>query len=210
MNRIKELRERAGLSQRALAKKLGISHVSVSLWENGKSVPNGESLLNLSYILQASVDELLGLPTYKITASEHRVLPLLGSISAGTPLEAVEILDHIEVPGNLADKYPDAFVLQVTGDSMDKVIPDGAYVVVTPDVEPAPHSIVAACVNGYEATIKRYYKLPSGTVVLSPESHNPQHVEYVVHPPSRDEDDQTAYEEGVHVLGRVVYVFSLI
>ena len=58
---IKSLRETAGLSQSALAKRLGVTRSSVNAWEMGISVPSTQSLVQLAQIFDISTDYLLGL-----------------------------------------------------------------------------------------------------------------------------------------------------
>lgn len=60
MNRIKEIRERKGLSQKFIALSLGVKAPSVYEWENGKSNPSVDNLLALADLMLVSVDELLG------------------------------------------------------------------------------------------------------------------------------------------------------
>lgn len=63
MNRIKEARTAAGLSQKYVAFALGVAGPSVSNWENGKTQPTPENLKALSNLLGVSVDYLLGVDT---------------------------------------------------------------------------------------------------------------------------------------------------
>lgn len=58
---LKRLRDRAGLSQAELAKKLKISQKSISKYECGYMRPSYEVLLAMSSIFGVSVDYLLGL-----------------------------------------------------------------------------------------------------------------------------------------------------
>ena len=58
--RIKELREKQNLTQSSLAKKLNITRSAVNAWEMGISIPNVEKLVELSSLLNVSVDYLLG------------------------------------------------------------------------------------------------------------------------------------------------------
>lgn len=57
--KIQYYRKRAGLSQEALAAKLGLSRQSVSKWETGESQPETAKLAALSAALGVSVDRLL-------------------------------------------------------------------------------------------------------------------------------------------------------
>lgn len=57
---IKSLRKSNGLSQEQLADKMHVVRQTVSKWERGLSVPDSDSLIKLSEILQTSVSVLLG------------------------------------------------------------------------------------------------------------------------------------------------------
>ena len=57
-----ELRTRSGLSQDDLAEKVFVTRQAVSRWENGKTVPNTETLKLLSKIFNVSINTLLGSP----------------------------------------------------------------------------------------------------------------------------------------------------
>ena len=57
---IKSLRKQNGLSQEQLANKMHVVRQTVSKWERGLSVPDSDSLINLSEILHTSVSVLLG------------------------------------------------------------------------------------------------------------------------------------------------------
>ena len=58
--RLKELRQKHGLSQKDVANKLGISPSVVSGYETGERTPSTENLLALSYLYKCSTDYLLG------------------------------------------------------------------------------------------------------------------------------------------------------
>ena len=59
--RIKTLREQAGMSQEKLAKRLGITRSSVNAWEMGISTPSTQYIAELAGLFQVSADYLLGL-----------------------------------------------------------------------------------------------------------------------------------------------------
>jgi repressor LexA len=85
------------------------------------------------------------------------VLPLLGRIAAGQPIEAVENPETI----SLADfvKSKEVFVLEVRGESMqDEHILDGDYVLVEKTRTAHNGDIVVALVDQNDATLKRLYR----------------------------------------------------
>ena len=57
--RLKDARVKAGLTQEQVAEKAMVSRQTISNWENGKSLPDIISIMNLSDLYQISLDELL-------------------------------------------------------------------------------------------------------------------------------------------------------
>jgi transcriptional regulator with XRE-family HTH domain len=57
--KLKEARVNAGLTQEQLAQKIMVSRQTISNWENGKSLPDIISIMNLSDLYQISLDDLL-------------------------------------------------------------------------------------------------------------------------------------------------------
>ena len=66
--RLKLLREKAGLSQRAFASIMGVSQPTVTRWESGKAEMSGQRLQEAARLLNCTPDDLLGVrkaaPTY--------------------------------------------------------------------------------------------------------------------------------------------------
>lgn len=58
--RLKELREKAGLSQNALAKQLGFAQSTVGMWESGKNKPEYDTLTQIADFFNVSTDYLTG------------------------------------------------------------------------------------------------------------------------------------------------------
>jgi len=87
-------------------------------------------------------------------------LPLMGTIAAGSPLEAVRSEEEVPVPADMVPRGgKPAYVLRVRGDSMiDEQIRDGDLVVVEERPQARDGETVVALVDGYEATLKRMYR----------------------------------------------------
>jgi repressor LexA len=89
---------------------------------------------------------------------ELHALPIVGSVAAGAPIEAVEQGESISVPSEMRGRG-DCFVLRVRGDSMiDDQIADGDMVVIESRHEARNGETVVALVGGSEATLKRFYR----------------------------------------------------
>lgn len=61
-SRLTSLREKVGISQRELARQLGVHHSNVSFWERSGTMPPADVLPPMAKILGVTVDELLGQP----------------------------------------------------------------------------------------------------------------------------------------------------
>lgn len=86
------------------------------------------------------------------------LLPLMGRIAAGRPIEAVEDAESLDLEAIFAQRG-ETFVLEVTGDSMiDDQICDGDFVVVEKRKTANNGEIVVALLEDGEATLKRFYK----------------------------------------------------
>ena len=94
-------------------------------------------------------------------------LPLLGRIAAGAPVEAIagdEKLNFSDFTGS-----SNTYALEVRGDSMiEDHICSGDYVLVEKVTDVRDGDIVVALVDGTEATLKRFYREPDGTIRLQP------------------------------------------
>ena len=99
---------------------------------------------------------------------------LKGAIAAGVPLEMFEVPDSVQVPVDVDRAFPNAYFLVVRGDSMNKIISEGMYVLIDPCEELNNGEIGVIRVNGTEETLKRFYKM-GDCIMLQPESTNPEH-----------------------------------
>ena len=85
----------------------------------------------------------------------------------------------VELPASVAANHPHAYFLEVMGDCMDKVYPDGCLILVDPDQMPADGSIAAVSIDGTDYVMRRLHKGAS-SMMLSPESTNPEHKDIVI------------------------------
>ena len=97
-------------------------------------------------------------------------LPLLGTVAAGAPIEAIEDREQLRVPASLVPAGRDCFALRVRGDSMiDEQIRDGDWVVVEDRRSADNGEMGIALVGGQDATLKKFYK-ENGKVRLQPDN----------------------------------------
>ena len=126
-----------------------------------KHVTNLEKkgLLTRDYNCSRSIDLLppRGKLKQSMAVNTGVVLPLLGRIAAGRPIEAVENPETISLADFVRSK--EVFVLEVRGESMqDEAILDGDYVLVEKTKNAHNGDIVVALVDGSDATLKRFFR----------------------------------------------------
>jgi len=84
-------------------------------------------------------------------------VPLLGTVAAGEPIEAIEIPESVALPGELAGRG-ETFALRVKGDSMvgDGIL-DGDLIVVERRRRLENGAMAVVLLGGAEVTVKRFY-----------------------------------------------------
>ena len=99
-------------------------------------------------------------------------LPLLGSVAAGLPIEAIEVQETLTVPPDMVNPGKDNFVLKVSGQSMiEEQIRDGDFIVVSSQQTARDGEMVVALVGGDSATVKTLYREPGNQIRLQPANH---------------------------------------
>lgn len=84
-------------------------------------------------------------------------IPLLGTVAAGSPIQAIRTHETINIPRDMIK--PNVFALKVRGDSMiDDGIYEGDYVIIEKIVEPKNGDIVVSLLDNENVTLKRFFK----------------------------------------------------
>lgn len=98
-------------------------------------------------------------------------VPLLGKVTAGTPIEAIETPDeYFNLPANLVTNKKEIFTLKVSGESMINVgIYDNDILIVEKQNTAKNGDTVVAMTDNNEATVKTFYK-ENGYFRLQPEN----------------------------------------
>ena len=97
------------------------------------------------------------------------VLPLLGEVAAGQPIEAIADEESILVPPSLTRRTGKHYVLRVRGSSMiDEQIRDGDYIIVASRETAADGEMVIALIGSESATMKKLYREADGLLRLQP------------------------------------------
>jgi repressor LexA len=95
-------------------------------------------------------------------------LPMLGNIAAGSPIEAIENREEIDLE-QMFQSRSGVYVLRVRGESMiDDHLCDGDYVVIERRENARNGEQVVALLDSGEATLKRFYREGAGKIRLQP------------------------------------------
>jgi len=171
LTRVRDLRTTRGYSptMQELADELGVSKVTV--FEHVEALIRKGALIrqpNKARSLEVN-------PDFQLPDEERSTrLPLVGSIAAGFPIEAVEDREHLDLESIFAPPRGQAasstmFVLRVRGESMrDEGIFDGDYVVCEKRETAYNGQTVVALIDTGEATLKKFYKERDGRIRLQP------------------------------------------
>ena len=116
------------------------------------------------------------LPTTDSTLlSKYYMCPVYGRIAAGEPNWAEECLEgYLPIDPNLMNivNPEECFFLRVNGESMNKVIKNGAFALIRKQDIVENGEIAAVLINGYDATLKKFTK-QGDLIILEPMSDNP-------------------------------------
>lgn len=109
-------------------------------------------------------------------------IPLLGTVAAGQPIEAILSHDTVSVPKDLQGRGR-TFALRVRGESMiDENIQDGDIIIVSSQKTAENGQMVVALIDGNYATVKKFYREPE---FIRLEPANPQFKSIFIKTPER-------------------------
>ena len=192
------------MKQSDLVETTGIGKSSISTYLSGKYEPKQRNIYKMAKALNINEAWLMGedvpmerdeksKPSNVEDFNDHYVAPIVGTIPAGYPASAFEDIEgYASIPYKDAENY---FFLRVSGESMINAgIQSGDLVLIRKQSSAEYGQIVAARVNGDEATLKKY-KPQGDTVLLLPE--NPDFEPILVR--AKDFDDGYASIIGVAI-----------
>jgi repressor LexA len=151
-----------------LAKRIGLNEGSLSNYRSGKYEPKQVRLEQIADVLHVSIPWLMGgdVPMTPSARSSATLIPVLGSVPAGIPIEAVEdIIDYEEISAEMA-RDGEYFALRIKGASMEPKFSEGDVVVIRKQEQVENGQIAVVMVNGDEATVKKFYKTDAGIMLV--------------------------------------------
>lgn len=171
-NRIREIRKSLKMSQEELGARMRseLTGSAIAKIEKGRIKLSLDYMQEIAGVLGVTPAELLedGGPSV-------RMVPVIGMVAAGAWQEAVEMSeDAVPVPSDAGG--PRLFALRPSGDSMDKLVPEGAeggFVIVDPDDRELRNGKLYVMQNGEGETA--FKKFCTDPLALLPCSNNPAH-----------------------------------
>lgn len=176
-NILKKIRIENNLTQEELAKKINTSRSNIANYENDKNMPSIDILEKLSKIFGCSIDYLLGKTTENSISISDKIYmcPVYGQIPAGEPNWAEECIEgRLPLDPNLMNIVDpeECYFLRVNGESMNKIIKNGAYALIRKADWVENGDVAVVLVNGYDAILKKFTR-NNDVVVLEPMSNDP-------------------------------------
>lgn len=197
-------REKSRLTQKEVSAKTGIPFGTIRRWEQGQNDPDLNSLIQLVELYGVSLDAILKMGVAGDNSvncnrnSRMTSVPLLSGITATDSIETINSDETYDIPTDIYERFPQAFLFKVEDDSMNRVLPNGCYALINPCQEASkPMKAYVVCVNGFDATIKRVKPLSNGYELI-PDSIDPTYRPQVF-------DFNEINTQPVSIIGEVVW-----
>jgi repressor LexA len=118
----------------------------------------------------------------QVNDTNETEIPLLGTVAAGQPIEAILNHDTVAAPRDMIGRGR-TFALRVRGDSMiEENIQDGDVIIVASQTTAENGQMVVALIDGNYATVKKFYREPD---FIRLEPANPQFKPIFIKTPDR-------------------------
>ena len=156
--RIKERRQKHGLTQVALAELAGLHPSAVSRFENGERNLKPDQLSAVAGALAISLEKLYATDANVVDAvPDIRQIPVIDYVQAGRWTAVNPDLSEVRetIPTNL-ECPPSTFAMRIRGDSMQPLFNEGDIVTINPMLSPLPGDYVVAVEVSGEATFKKF------------------------------------------------------
>lgn len=169
-NRLTEALRVRKMTAAELSRRIGVNEGTVSNYKKGLYVPKQRRLETISEALNVSISWLLGNDTqmdrpYSENVHRH-LLPVLGSVPAGIPIEAIQdIVDYEEISDEMASGG-EFMALRIKGDSMEPRIKEGDVVIIRRQEHVENGEIALVMINGNDATLKKFFANETGITLI--------------------------------------------
>ena len=162
---LQRLMDKRGKSRNDLAFETGIKYATICEWLNKRKYPRIDKIQLLADYFGVGKMDLIDKRIPSAPSKGYRI-PVLGSVPAGIPIEAIEdIVDYEEIPESMA-RNGEYFGLRVDGESMKPIFNSGDTVIIQKQDSADTGDYVVAMINGGEATLKRLKRFDDGIILI--------------------------------------------
>ncbi|QAS70231.1 helix-turn-helix domain-containing protein [Oenococcus sicerae] len=161
---IRKLRDSKHLTQAQFGKLINQAGPTVASWEQGRSKPRMDAAIRISNIFNIKLSELNGDDEIENSVQIENAsqnLPVLGRIFAGAPDGVEQDIDgKVAIDPQIISRYgiDNLMALRIDGESMNKVVHNGAIAIINKTDEYVNGDILAVIINGYKGTLKHVFK----------------------------------------------------
>jgi len=199
--RLKKILKERGMTYLDLAELTGLHAGTIAQYAGGfRSEPKLEALQKICSALEISLDYFADIDRgnlIEIDRTDFEYVPLVGQVSAGIPIEAIEQEEEpVAIPAPLLQGKGKCIALKVVGDSMEPRICDGDIVVVSESSCSSGDTVVVRIQPDNDATLKKFFR-DNDLVTLVSDNKK--------YPPMLFSCDQF---KGVEVVGKVIYLVT--
>ncbi|WP_170111921.1 XRE family transcriptional regulator [Photobacterium frigidiphilum] len=136
--RIKKLREENAFTQKELAKKIKVTPMAISQWENNTTEPKGSNLRALVSLFDVTFEWLLlGVQRKEVIIDNAACvsIPFYENVAASAGLGTIPInreFSHVSIDINMlkGTSIKDLVCIKVTGESMEPVLLDSSIIII--------------------------------------------------------------------------------
>lgn len=148
-----------------IAQRIGVKSPSTAHFHLERLVKKG--------LISRGEDGMIELHEHEEVLDKPFAVPLVGTIAAGQPIDAIEQSTTIDIPPHMIPAHGEIYCLEVSGDSMiDEHICDGDIVVIKKQETAENNQIVVAVLEDETATLKKFRRLKTGQIMLVPANPN--------------------------------------
>lgn len=169
---LRKFRLLKGMSQKDFSEFLGVPQSNIATWERGEIGITNKNLRNIAEKLDISIDALLtgaapenGLKDEpRIIPVTFRKLPVVSWTTAGIATSYEDLANQIDELVDSTTKDPNAFAVEVIGDSMEGEVHSGDWVVLEPNREASSGDMAYVRLTdeaGGGGTLKWFYRTGS-------------------------------------------------